>query len=436
MNAPDAEGPYRESAGPPPPKMATQILRGVIPIAVLIAGVIGVRALIATKPEPARQDRDTIGLLVETHVVEEGTFPITVDAQGQVLPARRVVVSSEVPGRVRSVSDELVPGGLLEAGTQLFRVDARDFSLAVESSAAEVHRSQLELQLEQRRAAVAEREWEAFGGSSGQSASDGAGGEGRSLALRQPQQETAGVAVRAAQNAVRSARLNLARTVVRAPFNATVVSETVDVGQYVAPGAQLATLVGTDEAWVQVSVPISALGRIQLPEGDTPGASVRIEHDVGDETIVREGHVIRLLPDLDPAGSMARILVEVPDPLRIAESTEPGPPLLLGTYVRVHIEGGELSGVQVPRRAVREGGIVYVMSPARELEIRQIRVGWSLDDTVITSSGLAGGDLVITSRVNAPVEGMLLRGPDDPVPDATEETEEADDTDAPSDSDE
>ena len=421
MNLSESEGPYRESAGPPQPKLAAQVLRGVIPIAVLIAGVIGVRALIATKPEPARQDRDTIGLLVETHAVEEGTFPINVDAQGQVMPARRVVLSSEVPGRIRSVNEELVPGGRLESGAVLFRVDARDFSLAVESRAADVHRSQLELQLEERRAAVAEREWEAFGDS------DGSGdGAGRSLALRQPQRETAGVAVTAAQNAVRSARLNLARTIVRAPFNATVVAETVDVGQYVAPGAQLATLVGTDEAWVQVSVPVSSLGRIQLPQGDTPGARVVIEHDVGDETVTREGHVIRLLPDLDPAGSMARLLVEVPDPLRIAESTEPGPPLLLGTYVRVHIEGGELRGVQVPRRAVREGGTVYVMSPERGLEIRQIQVAWSLDDTVITASGLAGGDLVITSRVNGPVEGMLLRGPDDAVTSADTERTDGD----------
>jgi RND family efflux transporter MFP subunit len=425
VNPPDSEGPYRESAGPTPPKMSAQVLRGVIPIVVLIAGVIGVRSLIASKPEPLRQERSTIGLLVETHAVEQGNFPISIDAQGQVMPARRVVVSSEVPGRVRSVNEEFVPGGRLESGTQLFRVDARDFSLAVESRAAEVHRSQLELQVEEGRAAVAEREWEAFGG-------EESSGEGRSLALRQPQRETAGVAVRAAQNAVRSARLNLARTVVRAPFNATVLQENVEVGQYVVPGAQLATLVGTDEAWVQVSVPLASLGRIRMPQGDELGARVTIEHDVGDETIVREGHVIRLLPDLDPAGSMARILVEVPDPLRIAESTEPGPPLLLGTYVRVHIEGGELLGVQVPRRAVREGSIVYVMTPERALEVHEIRVSWSLDDTVITSSGLSAGDLVITSRVNAPVEGMLLRGPDDAVPSATP----AEDSDSESSSDE
>ena len=417
MNPPDSEGPYRVSAGPTPPSTSTQVLRGVIPIVVLVAGVMGVRALIASKPEPARQERSTIGLLVETVAVEGGMFPVHIDAQGQVIPARRVVVSSEVPGLVRSVNDELVPGGHLASGEQLFRVDARDFSLAVESRAADVHRSQLELQLEERRASVAEREWEAFGGEAPTS------DEGRSLALRQPQRETAGVAVRAAENAVRSARLNLARTVVRAPFNATVVSENIDVGQYVAPGAQLATLVGTDEAWVQVSVPLASLGRIQLPRGDAPGARVTIEHDVGDVTVVREGHVIRLLPDLDPAGSMARIVVEVPDPLRIADTTEPGPPLLLGTYVRVHIVGGELQGVQVPRRAVREGNIVYVMTPERALEVREIRVAWSLDDAVITSAGLRAGDLVITSRVNAPVAGMLLRGADDPVRSAAQRSD-------------
>ena len=160
---------------------------------------------------------------------------------------------------------------------------------------------------------------------------------------------------------------------------------------------------------VYLSGEIHSDWRTRIAEGDEPGSTAVILHEVDGEVIERTGHVVRLLPDLDPAGSMARVLVEIRDPLRIAEGAEPGPPLLFGTYVRVQIEGGEMEGVQVPRRAVREGGTVYVMDSANQLSTREIRIGWSLEDSVIVRSGVEAGEQVIVSRVNAPVDGMRLR---------------------------
>ena len=73
-------------------------------------------------------------------------------------------MSSEVGGRVVWMTDKLIPGNRLRAGDMLVRIDVRDYSLALEQQAAQVDRAQTELQLEQSRKQIAEREWQLMGG--------------------------------------------------------------------------------------------------------------------------------------------------------------------------------------------------------------------------------------------------------------------------------
>jgi RND family efflux transporter MFP subunit len=389
-------------------------------LALLIVGL-GAGIVVAfkkTAPEPSQSDSESQGLLVQTQRVGAGDHEVHVRAQGQVMAARRVVLSPEVPGKITWVSDQLVPGGRVDERARLLRLDGRDYRLALQSQSANVNRASLELQLEQRRQAIAQREWEGFSQEGAPAGGTGEASEsGRALALREPQIENAEVSVEAAQSAAQQARLNLARTTIRAPFNAMVLAESVDVGQYVAPGSQLATLVGTDEAWVQVSVPIEALASIQFPERDGEGSLARVSFEVGGQEVVRRGRVLRLLPDLDASGGMARVLVAIDDPFALDREGEDAPkvPLLLGSFVTVDIDVPPLTGVvEVPRLAVREGNVVYVMNDQDQLEVRDLHVVWGRPDSVLVREGVADGERVITSRVPSPVDGLALREESEP----------------------
>jgi RND family efflux transporter MFP subunit len=292
------------------------------------------------------------------------------------------------------------------------RLDARDYQLAVATRRADVQRAQLDVQLEAGRRVVAEREWSAFG-----QADAGVEQAGRALALREPQGETARVAVESAQSALDRAALDLTRTSLRAPFNALVVEETVDRGQLVGPQTPLATLVGTDHYWVQVSVPVASLPAIRLPTGDEPGAHAHVAQRAGDQRIERDGRVVRLLPDVDPVGSMARLLVEIDDPLGLADGNADPLPILLGSYVDVTIEASPLDGViEVPRVAVREGNRVFVMNDAGRLELRDVDVVWSQRESILVRGGLRDGERIVTTPIATPIPGMLLRT--QPAPDA------------------
>ncbi|NNE19254.1 MAG: HlyD family efflux transporter periplasmic adaptor subunit, partial [Myxococcales bacterium] len=208
------------------------------------------------------------------------------------------------------------------------------------------------------------------------------------------------------QSALKKAQLDLTRTTLRAPFNAMVVTESVDAGQLVSPQGTVARLVGTDEYHVQVSVPVASLRTVRARTDDAPGSETKIIQYVGQETIERRGEVIRQLPDLDPGGAMARILVRIENPLG-----NPGDlPLLLGSFVDVEVGAQPIEdAIRVPRVALRNGRSVYVMNDDDQLEIRDVQIAWTEPDAVLVTRGLESNERVVTSRIPTPVPNMLLR---------------------------
>jgi len=189
----------------------------------------------------------------------------------------------------------------------------------------------------------------------------------------------------------------------------------------------LASLVGTDEYWVEISVPVDELKWISIPEyNQRRGAPVRVYHESawGPDTF-RRGSILRLMPDLEPQGRMSRLLVSVRDPLQLEANVENRHPLILGSYVRVEIEGPEVQDiVKVPRAALREGSDIWVMGQDAKLDIRAVRILWSGNDHVYVSDGLDEGDRLVVSNIGAPVQGMNLRTADSHAPPVTESLHE------------
>ena len=389
-------------------------LRIALPILVLGLGAAVFALLFKTKPEAEKQPRSDQGALVEVLEVRVAKQRVRVSAQGTVIPARQIVVQPEVTGRVVRQSSELVPGGRFKKGQTIVRIDARDYSLAAKQQNANVDRARLELELERSRQQIAKREWQIIGEDAN------ATPEGRSIALRKPHVRVAEANVAAAKSARSTARLRLGRTRIVAPFNAMVTAEAVDVGQLVSPQTPLATLAGTDEFWVQISIPMDKVATLDVPGvgATAEGSAAVIWQEVSGRRVERAGRVIRLLGDVDPVGRMARLLIEIDDPLGLSNgagtaSKEEVPskpiPILLGSYVQVEIEGDTLQEViEVPRRALREGDRIYVEKDGR-LVIRDVSVVWRRPETVLVGRGLKSGDRVVLSRLATPVDGMALR---------------------------
>ena len=380
----------------------------IIILLILGSGVLIAKKLIDTKLTAARKPISIGSPLVEVITAESGHEQVTIVAMGVVIPAREVVIQPQVSGHIAQISSGLVPGGRFKAGDTILRIDDRDYNIAVDQKKAEVARALMDLKMEKGRQIIAEREWKLLGSEIATTR------EGRDLVLRKPQLKKTVAVLESARSVLRRAMLDVERTEIKAFFNSFVKEKFVDVGQPVSPATKLATLVGTDEFWVRISVPVSRLSWISIPGTNaTEGAPATVMQEnstSGSQVVLRQGRVVRLLGDLDPVGRMARLLVSVEDPFGLnAEKEKAGIPLLLGAYVKVKIQGPLLDDVfAIPRKAIREGDQVWIMTHGKRLAVKKVNAVWRRKEDVLVI-GLNSGDQIITSRISAPVPGMELR---------------------------
>jgi len=387
---------------PNPPPKRRPIVRIILSLLILASGVGAASYLKKSAPRTQKRAPAKLSPTVQVLTVARSDYQIAVTAMGTVVPAREVLLKSRVSGEVVEIHPEFTEGGFLKKDTKVLQIDPLDYELALARKRSAVADAEYALKLELGHQAVAQREWELL--SDGKPVQD----MEKELALRQPHLNKVRVDLTAAEAELKTAMLDLERTQIRAPFNAMVRSKSVDLGSQVTSQESLAELVGTDTYRIQVSIPVDRLEWIQTPsQAGDPGSKARIVYSQGHE---RSGRVIRLLGDLATEGRMARILVEVPDPLGLTATTQDRAPLLIGEYVRVEIQGRKLDGVfEIPRAALRDQSSVWLVGKNQTLEIRKIRPIWRDPEMVLLKDTLTPGERLIVSDLAAPVEGMMLR---------------------------
>jgi len=379
----------------------------VILLILVFGGGVGL-LLLWTGPETVPEESSRSAKIVQTIQLESHTHAVAVSASGSVVPSRKVVIQPQVTGQVVWQSESITTGGHVKAGDELIRIDPNDYELALAEVRASLEQARFEREVESGRQVIAKREWNEL-----QSALD-MKEVNQSLVLREPHLRRAEALMEKAVNDIQMAELQLSRTVISAPFNAMVLTESVEVGQLLNPGSEVCELVGTDEFWIQVTVPFSDLKWVQFPNEDRPGAAAQVILDMGDgDSVAWQGRVIRLLSDLDPLGRMARLVVSVADPLGLRQETRDKLPLLLGSYVKVKIDAGNLDDtLTIPRVALREGNKIWVVGDDHLLKILPATVLWRETETVLIANTLEKGDLLIVSDLRVALPGMEV----DPLP--------------------
>jgi len=385
-------------------------MKGVV---ILGIGVAGFALLMVFRPRAPEQEIPRRAPLVATTAADVRSGFLTVYGNGTVRPRSEIVLSPQVGGRVEWVSPNLVSGGRFQPGEPLFRIEPADYRNAVDRAAAEVAQRQVEvIQWEEERELALE-EYERLQEREGiELAVDSS--ELGSLIFREPQLEAARANLRRAEAGLRDAELSLDRTRVTSPFDGIIRSESVDQGQYVAPGQAVARLYATDEA--EIVVPLTdreaalVAGLWNARGGDKAD---RIEATVtgsfGGRDYTWEGYVDRAEGALNEETRTIDVVVRVPNPF----DTEPGsdrPPLLLGTYVSVDIRGAEFDHyVVVPRSAYRDGDVLWIVEADSVLRVTPAAFIQENGGSVFLDADLKSSDRVIVSPIDVVTDGMAVR---------------------------
>ena len=390
---------------------SSKIMKVILPLLIIGLALLAAQALMflgPTVPKTVREVKPTFVEVLPARVQDEQTVIV---AYGTVNVHQRLTVQPEISGRVVKLNPHLVIGETLNKGAALLQIDPRDYQVAVNEQRSALAKAEFDLQVELGNQAVAKREWSLLNPSAGE-----VNTLSRQLALRRPHLKEKRIALGAAKSRLQKAQLDLQRTILRTPFNALVLNESVEMGQLINTRSTVATLVGTDEFRVQVSVPIRQLDWITFPgAGRVQGSPVQVVRERGsNETVVRQGRVVELLGDVTENGRMAQVLVSIADPLELEKPAKGRQPLLLGEYVRVEIEGPELRDVViVPRDAIREGTRVWIKNAENQLDVRPVEVVLSRKETVLIGQGIRDGEEIITSQVPAAIPGLPLQTVED-----------------------
>ncbi len=390
--------------GDGPHRRRRWVLNLVLSIALIAAGIAGAAYISKTAPKARKRPPVKILPLVQVIKVHPDEERILVPAMGTVIAAREIVLESRVAGEIVSIHPEFTVGGYLKKGSEILQIDPQDYKLTLTLAKAMVKDAESKLKILEAEAAAAKDEWREIN----RNRAGKKNNEPSPLLIKKPQLNAAQAMLVAEKADVKMAQLNLARTKISAPFNAIVRAKHVDIGSQVSGQDRLAELVGTDEYWIQASMPVDRLNWIMIPrDSGESGSKVRIFYRNGIEL---SGTVIKLLGELGAEGRMARVLVEVKDPLGFKSSGKKHPPLLIGEYVRIEIEGQQLKNVyRIPRSALRDNTRIWLVSNDGKLEIRDVETLWRDAQTVLLTDGLQPGEQLIVSDLSKPVNGMQLQ---------------------------
>lgn len=378
---------------------------GVLATSIVCIGILSASAAaiaLINRTEPTANQIKTTrksSALVDTMVVVRGEYAPRLTVLGTVLPARDINLAPRISGQVTEISDSFVPGGMIQKGDVLLQIDTADFENQLSIRVSELEQKVAALKIEQGRQSLAKKELKLL-----ESTIDDTN---RDLVLRAPQIASIRAEVSAAKAAVERAQLELDRATVIAPFDAQIISQSVNVGSQVSPGNELARLVGTNQYWVSAALPVRSLRWIQFPSDDQEGSKVILQNtDAWPPNSSRSGRVTRMIGSVDDQTRLARVLVEVNDPLGQKSDS---PPLILQSLLEVEIEGTPIEDVvRLPREYVRDQDTVWIMKDDK-LEIRDCKVAFRDAAFAYVSDGLNSDDEVVISTLATVAEGVGLK---------------------------
>lgn len=301
---------------------------------------------------------------VRTERVELAPVAMQTELVGTLQALEHARISARVSGQV--VKLPVHAGSKVKTGDLLARLSAAEME-------AQMHQAETRLAQVERNLAREEKLLE-----------DEASTAERVRTLREQQQISAA--------AYHETRARLAYAEVRAPFSATVTRTLVEVGDLATPGQPLLQLENSRVVEVQIQVPESLVGGLQLGEPlqvEVPALKLQLE------ALIRE-----ISPTVDPITRSSQVKLTLPENVKLQS----------GQFARVALPDRSAKTLLIDAVAVRRNGQmeqVYVDEGGRAV-LRLVRTGAAYGDQVEILAGLNAKDMVIVGAAARLHEGQPL----------------------------
>jgi len=338
---------------------------------------------------------------VEVGVVrlESRPVPRSAELTGRVVAFATAEVRPQVDGLVRRIAFR--EGSDVEAGDILYELDDTRFRAAHASAAASLRKAEAATAGAQ---ATFDRT-EKLASSSAVSAQTL--DDARSTLLQAKAEEEA------ARADLRTARINLDNTVIRAPIGGVVGVSAVSVGALITENQTDAMVTIRQVDPIHVDLVDSSANLLRIRDESAAGRLGRPSDDADTVTLTLENG-----RDYDRKGklSLAEMVVSRTTGTFLLRATfdNPDRTLIPGMFVRASVDLGSIpDAFLVPQRAVsrNEAGeaMVYLASADDKAERRKVETGGAVGNDWIVTGGVANGDRLIVDGFQKISEGSGIR---------------------------
>lgn len=320
---------------------------------------------------------------VTTTEVKTGNFPAVLQATGQTQAYNTVQIYARVNGYLQKRS--YTEGAFVNKGDTLFIIDPSDLknSLATAQAAYDLASANYT----NAKAVLNRIKPLAQANAASQQDLDTATANERNSAAAQS----------AAKASLEQAKLNLSYTVIKAPMSGFVDKSKIDVGTYVAAGANglLTTMYQTDPMYVNFTFSENeklarqnavAAGKLTAPKD----GKYLVELTLSDgTTLARKGEINFIAPFVD--STTGNITYRA----RIDNSDHK---LLPGQFVQVKVKGMEWkNALYVPQKTLLtgdKGKFVYALEANNTVSPKPVVVGEWVGENILIESGVNAGDKI------------------------------------------
>ena len=423
-----------------------------LPLVILAITAIVVTYILSNPNKPKTRKVERPLVYVETIPAKKENFSVLIETQGEVKARVYSKIIPEVSGRITFVSDNFFTGKFFKKGETLLQVDPRDYEIALSKAKADLIKAETEFEQEKIRTQnfktaiingqnvlqsniLTFKEEEARGQ---QALTDwkklGHKGEPGELVLRKPQLKAAQAAVESAkadiekaerdlglvdallknsQAAIDSAKaevrqkeINLERCTIKAPFNGRILSKSVDLGQYISPGTNVADIYGIDAVEVRLPISTKELQYMNLPDdspnADSHKAEVLFSLQNGTEKNEWKGFLDRTESTMDSKSRQHYVIGQVQNPFSGKRSLKPG------VFVKAAISGKTIPDIYVvPISAVRESSYLWVVNKKSELQKKPVSIVWR-NLKIAALRGLEPGDKICKTSLTFARNGLVV----------------------------
>ena len=324
------------------------------------------------------------------------SITITISSYGTVRPVKKISIVPQVSGKVIYLNPLFKKGGIIKKGEVILKIDPSDYKIALDIAKSELEMARNDLIILKEKSKQSINEWRLMHPK----------GEIPFMVSKEPQLKISLAKVKEAEARLEKARIDLQRTVIKAPFSGIVTEEEVEKGMFVSYGKPVGVLVAIDDAEVYVPLSIKDVRWIKVPGFNvsykTKGSSALVKFKYAEKCILKKAEVVRSEGIIDEKTRMLRVILKLHDPYKGI------PPFLFGSFVEVEIMGKTIKDAfLIPVSAIREFSNIWVVKNNR-LYIKKVKVIRYVDNNAIVK-GLSAGDEVVISPLPYVKDNMKVR---------------------------